>query len=155
MALSQDGWFNSTMVAALSNTIALNLADTTPGTFKGALFEETASPDFSQSSPVYGTSPLSADESSGPGYTAGGASLTVVSFAELGSAANKIAWQFEDIEWTESTIDAAGLLIYVPSLSNRAVLLRSFGSTYSTADGVFSITPATTGVWQQVLRTTP
>ena len=154
MALTQPGWFNDTMLKALSNTIALNLADTTPGAFKGALFEAAASPNFSQSNPAYGSSPFDSNESSGPGYTAGGADLTVTSFAELSGAANKISWQFEEVEWTESTIDAAGLLIYVPSLSSRAVLLRIFGSTYSTADGVFSVEFPAEGVWQQVLRTT-
>ena len=152
MALSQDGWFNDTMVKALSNTIALNLADTTPGTFKGALFEESASPNFSQVNPAYGTAPLDSDESDGPGYTAGGEDLTVVSFAELAGATNKLGWKFEPVEWTESTIDAAGLLIYVPSLSNRAVLLRSFQQTYGTADGTFSVTFHSDGVWRQVLR---
>lgn len=153
MALTQDGWFNSTMVAALSNDIALDLGDTTPGTFKGALFEAAASPNFSQSSPAYGSSPLDSSESSGPGYTAGGADLTVVSFAELSGAANKIGWQFDEVEWTESTIEAAGLLIYVPSLSNRAVLMRVFSQTYGTADGVFSVAFHADGVWRQVLRT--
>ncbi|MET8985822.1 hypothetical protein ABZW49_10275 [Nonomuraea wenchangensis] len=154
MALTQDAWFNDTMVQALSNAIALNLADTTPGAFKGALYLETASPNFSQASPTYGTSPLNSGEASGPGYTAGGANLTVTSFAELASAANKIGWKFSPVSWTESTISAAGLLIYVPSLSNRAVLLRWFGQEYDTADGTFSITPASDGVWRQVLRTT-
>lgn len=153
MALTQDGWFNSTMVAALSNAIALNLASTTPGAFKGALFEETVTPNYSQASPAYGTSPFDTAESSGAGYTTGGADLTVVSFAELAGATNKLGWKFSPVEWEESTIDSAGLLIYVPSLSNRAVLMRSFGATYTTADGVFSITFDSDGVWRQVLRT--
>lgn len=152
MALTQDGWFNSTMVAALSNDIALDLSDTTPGAFKGALFEESASPNFSQSNPAYGTAPLDSGESSGAGYTAGGADLTVTSFAELSGAANKLGWAFDPVEWVESTIDAAGLLIYVPSLSNRAVLMRTFNGTYTTADGLFTITFHADGVWRQVLR---
>ncbi|HEY9369313.1 hypothetical protein [Streptomyces sp.] len=152
MALTQDGWFNDTMVKALSNDIALDLSDTTPGAFKAALYEASASPNFSQVSPAYGTAPLDSDESSGPGYTAGGADLTVVSFAELAGATNKLGWKFDPVEWEESTIDAAGLLIYVPSLSNRAVLMRYFGQTYGTADGTFSITFHSDGVWRQVLR---
>ncbi|HEY9372083.1 hypothetical protein [Streptomyces sp.] len=152
MALTQDGWFNSTMIAALSNDIALDLGDTTLGTFKGALYEDSVSPNFSQSNPAYGSSPLDSGESSGAGYTAGGADLTVVSFAELSGAANKLGWQFDPVEWEESTIDAAGLLIYVPSLSNRAVLMRTFNGTYTTADGLFTITFHSDGVWRQVLR---
>lgn len=154
MAITQDGWFNDTMAKALSNTIALNLADTTPGTYKGALFEESASPNFSQSNPAYGSAPLDENESEGPGYTAGGLDLTVTSFGELAGAANKLGWKFSPVEWTESTIDAAGLLIYVPSLSGRAVLLRSFLGTYSTADGTFSLTFHSDGAWRQVLRNT-
>jgi hypothetical protein len=152
VALTQDGWFNDTMVDALSNTIALNLADTTPGAFKGALYEVSASPNFSQANPAYGTAPLDSDESSGPGYTAGGVDMTVASFAELASATNKLGWDFEPIEWTESTIDAGGLLIYVPSLSSRAVLMRYFGQEYSTADGTFSVATHSDGIWRQVLR---
>ena len=152
MALTQDGWFNDTMIKALSNDIALDLSDTTPGIFKGALYEVTATPNFSQANPAYGTAPLDSGESSGPGYTAGGEDLTVTGFAEISGAANKIGWQFAEVEWTESTIDAGGLLIYVPSLSNRAVLLRSFGGEYSTADGTFSVSFHADGVWRQVLR---
>ncbi|MEU6725461.1 hypothetical protein ABZ917_17275 [Nonomuraea wenchangensis] len=155
MALTQDGWFNDTMIKALSNDIALDLGDTTPGVFKAALYEESVTPDFSQVNPAYGVAPLNSGESSGPGYTAGGADLTVVSFAELAGAANKLGWKFSPVSWTESTIDAAGLLIYVPSLSSRAVLMRFLGQTYSTADGTFSITFHSDGVWRQVLRATP
>lgn len=152
MALTQDGWFNDTMIAALSGDIELDLSDTTPGAFKGALYEESASPNFSQAEPKYGTAPLDSDESSGAGYTAGGEDLTVLSFGELAGAANKIAWKLDTVQWTESTIDAAGILIYVPSLSNRAVLMRYFGGTYTTADGTFTITWHADGVWRQVLR---
>lgn len=152
MAITQDGWFNDTMIKALSNDIALDMGDTTAGIFKGALFEESASPNFSQANPAYGTAPLDTGESSGPGYTAGGVDMTVTAFAELAGATNKIGWNFSAIEWTESTIDAAGLLVYVPSLSNRAVVLRAMGQTYSTADGTFSITFHADGIWRQVLR---
>lgn len=151
MAITQDGWFNDTMVAALSNSIALNLASTTPGVYKGALFLSALTPNFSQSSPAYGSSPFNANESSGPGYTAGGTDLTVTGFAEL-SAANKIGWQFDPAEWTESTLSAEGLLIYAPGLTNRAVLLRWLGQSYTTADGSFTVNFATDGVWRQVLR---
>lgn len=153
MAITQDGWFNHTYTAALSNDIALDLSDTTPGTFKGALFQLGLTPNFSQTSPAYGSSPLNANEASGPGYTAGGANLTVTGFGEL-AATNKVGWKFSPVSWTETTIEAAGLLIYAPSLSNAAVLLRFLGQTYSTADGEFSITFHSDGAWRNVLRTT-
>ncbi len=153
MAITQDGWFNDTMTKALANDIALDLGDTTPGAFKGALFETALTPNFSQTNPAYGSSPYDANETSGPGYTAGGVDMTVTAWGEL-SAANKLGWRFSPIEWTESTITAEGLLIYVPSLSSRAVLLRWLGQEYGTADGTFTITFHADGVWRQVLRTT-
>lgn len=154
MAITQDGWFNDTMIKALSNTIALNLADTTPGIYKGALFGGGLSPNFSQANPAYGTSPLNSAETTGPGYTAGGVDMTVSGFGELAGSTNKIGWKFSPIGWTEATIAAEGLLIYVPSLANRAVLLRSFGSEYDAQDGSYSITFHADGVWRTVLRNT-
>jgi hypothetical protein len=151
--MTQDGWFNHTYVQALSNDIALDLSDTTPGTFKGALFQAGLTPDFSQSTPTYGAAPFDEDESVGPGYTGGGADLTVVSFGGL-AAANKVGWKFSPVLWTETTIEAAGLLVYAPGLSDLAVLLRYFGQTYQTADGNFELTFHADGVWRNVLRAT-
>lgn len=151
MAITQDGWFNDTIIKALSNTIALDLSNTTPGTYKGALFQSALTPNFSQTNPAYGTSPYDANETSGPGYTAGGVNMTVTSFAEL-AAANKIGWKFSSIGWTSATITARGLLIYVPGLSNRAVLLRDFGQDYASQDGSFDIAFHTDGAWRSVWR---
>lgn len=153
MAITQDGWFNDTIIKALSNDIALDLADTTPGTFKGALFEETVTPNFSQSNPAYGVAPFDDNEADGPGYTSGGVNLTVTSFAELAGAANKIGWKFSAIGWTSATFEARGLLVYVPSLSNRAVLLRDFLQSYGSQDGDYDIAFHTDGAWRSVWRT--
>lgn len=153
MAITQDGWFNHTYVQALSNDIALDLSNTSPGVYKGALFQDALTPNFSQSNPAYGSAPFDEDESVGPGYTTAGQDLTVVSFGEL-AVANKIGWKFEPVSWAETTIEAAGLLIYAPSLSDLAVLLRAFGQTYQTADGNFELTFHADGVWRNVLRTT-
>lgn len=151
MAISQDGWFNDTIIKALSNTIALDLSNTTPGTYKGALFQSALTPNFSATNPAYGSSPYDANETSGPGYTAGGVSMTVTAFAEL-AAANKIGWKFAAIGWTSATITARGLLIYAPGLSSRAVLLRDFGQDYASQDGSFDVTFHTDGVWRSVWR---
>jgi hypothetical protein len=154
VAITQDGWFNDTLIKALGNDIALDLGDTTPGTFKGALFQSGLTPNFSQSNPAYNSSPYNANEASGPGYTAGGLSMTVLSLGEVSGTANKVGWALDDIEWTGATIEAAGLLIYVPALSSRAVLLRFFGQSYSSQDGVYSLSFAADGVWRHVTRST-
>ncbi|MBG0828563.1 hypothetical protein HS041_12365 [Planomonospora sp. ID67723] len=155
MAL-QDGWFSDTYIKALSNDIALDLGDTTAGTNKGALFTGSVSSgtiDFDATNPAYGSSPFNANEASGPGYTAGGINMTVTSFAVLATA-NKVGWKFSTLLWTATTITAEGLLVYVPGLSNRAVLYRWFGQAYPTSDGDFQITFHADGIWREKLRGT-
>ena len=94
MAITQDGFFNDSYIKAIRQTITIDVGNTTPGTFKGALWTGSVTPDFSQTSPAYGSSPWNSGETSGPGYTAGGNSLTVISFAEISGAANKVGWKF-------------------------------------------------------------
>ena len=154
MAITQDGWFNDSFVKTIRQTITIDVGNTTPGTFKGALWTGSVTPDFSQTNPAYGTAPWDSGETSGPGYTSGGSDLTVVSFAELAGVANKVGWRFSAVSWTSATISADGLLVYAPGLSNRAFLLRYFGSTFDSSDGTFTVTPDTTGIWRTVLRTT-
>ncbi|MFB4280856.1 hypothetical protein ACBJ59_36590 [Nonomuraea sp. MTCD27] len=154
MAITQDAWFVDTFTKLMRQTITLDPGGTTPGLFKGALFTGTVVPDFNQSNPAYGVSPLNAGESSGPGYTAGGMNLTVASFGTL-TATNKVGWRFNTVTWTATTLSSEGLLIYVPSLSNRAAVLRSFDGVKTTSDGDFEIAFDTEGgAWRVVLRNT-
>ncbi|MGW4406510.1 hypothetical protein ACWEJ6_20950 [Nonomuraea sp. NPDC004702] len=152
MAITQDGWFNDTYVKTFRQQITIDVGSTTPGVFKGALWTGSVTPDFSQTNPAYGTAPWNSGETTGPGYTAGGSSLTVVSFAELAGAANKVGWRFSAVSWTSATIAADALLVYASSLSNKAFMLRWFGATYDSSDGTYTVTPDTTGLWRTVLR---
>lgn len=140
MAITKDLWFVDTTVKAYTNVIALNLGDASAGAFKFALFQDSVTPDASQSNPAYGSSPFNAGEALGTGYTAGGLALTSVVFQEHPSAAGTIRWDFDNLSWASSTIpNAKAGLIYVPGLSNRAVLLRTFGQEYSSQDGTFAV----------------
>ncbi|MFI7691794.1 hypothetical protein ACIBQ6_22185 [Nonomuraea sp. NPDC049655] len=152
MALTQDAWFNDTYVKLVRQQITIDVGSTTPGVFKGALWTGTVTPDFSQVNPAYNVAPWNTGQTSGPGYTVGGNSLTVVSFAELASAANKVGWRFAATTWTSATIAAEALLVYAPGLSNKAFLLRWFGQSYDSSDGDYTVTPDTTGIWRTVLR---
>lgn len=152
MAITQDGWFNDTYTKVFRQTVTIDVGNTASGTFKGALWTGTVTPDFSQVNPAYSVAPWNAGEAAGPGYTAGGNNLTVVSFAELSGVANKIGWRFNSTSWLSATIAADGLLIYAPSLTNRAFLFRWFGQTFDSADGTYSVTPDATGVWRTILR---
>jgi len=151
----QDAWFTDTYVKLLRQQIEIDLGDTTPGLFKGALFLGTVgsgSPDFDQADPAYGSSPWDDGETSGPGYTAGGEELTVVSFGQLGSTPNKVGWDFADVQWTSATFEAEGILIYAPSLTDRAFIFRHFGQPYDVSDGTFTISWHVDGLWRNVLR---
>ncbi|MEV7013265.1 hypothetical protein [Streptosporangium sp. NPDC051022] len=149
MAVS-DGWFVDTFVKALANTIALDLSSASG--FKIAMFTNSVVPNFSQTNPAYGSSPWDANEVSGTGYSAGGATLSVTSFAELVSTPGKAGWKLGTVSWADSTITGAqGGLIYATGLSNRCVLLRNFGQPYATQGGLFEITFHSDGVWRQGL----
>lgn len=153
MAL-QDGIFSDTWIKALGNSIALDLDDTTPGIHKGALFTGSVASgtiDFDQTNPAYNSSPFNANESSGPGYTAGGLNITVISLGVL-STANKIGWKISTLLWTGTTITADGLLVYTPGLSNRALTFRWFGQSYPTSDGDFQIAFHADGAFREKLR---
>lgn len=147
MAITRDLLFVDTQVKALKNTIALNLGDTAGGAFKAALFQDSVTPDASQTNPAYGSSPFSSGEVSGAGYTAGGLALTNVVFEELSGSPGYMRWDFDNLSWASSTItDAKGALFYVTGLSNRAALFRSFIQTYSSQDGTFSVNIHADGV---------
>ncbi|MEV0830902.1 hypothetical protein [Nonomuraea rubra] len=149
MAIDRDAVFVDTFVKALTNTIALDLSSS--AAFKIAMYTSVVVPNFSQSNPAYGVDPWDVGEVSGTGYTAGGETLSVVSFAELGST-GKAGWKFDPVGWADSTItDAEGGLIYAPGLSDRCVLFRRFGQAYSTQDGLFEITFHSDGAWRQNL----
>lgn len=104
--------------------------------FKIALYTSSASLDSTTT--VY----TSVGESSGTGYTAGGAILTNLGVSLSGTTA---FLSFDNYTWSTATISAAGALIYNSSQSNKAVAVLSFGATYSSTAGNFTITfPANT-----------
>lgn len=113
-----------------------NFAVSGGDTFKIALYTSSATLDSSTT--VYSAT----NESSGTGYTAGGATLTNAGTGLTGTTA---FLDFDDYTWTSATISAAGALIYNSSDSNKAVAILSFGGTYSSTNGNFTVTfPAAT-----------
>lgn len=104
--------------------------------FKIALFTSAASLD--SSTLTYNP----ANEASGPGYTAGGGTLTNLGTSLSGTTAF-LSW--DAYTWTSATISAAGALIYNTSRQDKAVAVLSFGATYSSTNGNFQVTfPANT-----------
>ena len=88
-------------------------------------------------------------ETSGTGYTAGGATLTNLGVTLSGTTAYT-SW--DEYTWANSTITTAGALVYNASKANRSVAVLNFGGTYSTSAGPFTVTfPANTSTTAPVI----
>lgn len=115
-----------------------NFSSSGGNTFKLALY--TSSANLDSSTTVYTTS----NEVVGTGYTAGGATLVNATGSPYLSGTTAYI-DFDDYTWTAATISAAGALIYNSTQGNKAVAVLSFGGTYSSTAGNFTITfPAAT-----------
>lgn len=124
-----------TYTVSASQTVA-STTITSGDTFKLALYTSSATLDSSTT--VYSSS----NESSGTGYTAGGEDLTNLGTFLSGTTAYL---DFDDVTWTSATISAAGALLYNSSKNNKAVAVFSFGGTYSSTNGNFTVAfPAAT-----------
>ena len=119
-----------TYTVSSSQTVA-STTITSGDTFKIALYTSSATLDSSTT--VYTTS----GEASGTGYTAGGATLTNLGTSLAGAIAY-LSWG--NYTWSSATISAYGALIYNASKNNAAVAVLSFGATYSSTNGNFTIT---------------
>jgi len=100
-------------------------------TFKIALY--TAAASLSNSTTVY----TSTNEASGANYTAGGNTLVIT---QTPTNTGNVAYvSFANTSWSNSTISAAGALIYNSSFGNASVAVLNFGSTVSTQNQTFNI----------------
>jgi hypothetical protein len=113
-------------------------------TLKMALFTSSATLDATTT--AYSTT----NESSGTGYTAGGATLANVAVSLSGTTAFV---DFDNVSFTSATIsDAAGALIYNSSASNRAIAVIDFGATKSVSSGTLTITLPTASATTALIR---
>ena len=113
-------------------------------TLKMALFTSSATLDATTT--AYSTT----NESSGTGYTAGGATLANVAVSLSGTTAFV---DFDDVSFTSATIsDAAGALIYNSSASDKAIAVVDFGSTKSVSSGTLTITLPTASATTALIR---
>lgn len=104
-------------------------------TLKIALYTGNAT--LNADTTVYSTT----NETSGPGYAAGGITLTGVTLTTEGST---VLVDFSDAVWTGANFTTRGALIYNSSKGNRSIAVLNFG-TDKTATGVFTVTmPANT-----------
>lgn len=88
-------------------------------------------------------------ETSGTGYTAGGATLTVSSIA---TAAGVAYVDFADVSWSGASFTARAALIYNSSQANRAVIVLDFGVPRSFTSDNNTITFPVAGANTSILR---
>lgn len=115
----------------------------TGDTFKIALY--TSSATLGASTTAYTVS----NEVSGPGYTAGGNTLTNVTPTSSGTTAFT---DFADTTWTTATITARGALIYNSTESDKAVAVLDFGSDKTSTAGNFTIVFPTADASNAIIR---
>ena len=111
-----------------------NFSNSTAQVFKIALY--TAAATLDATTTAYTTT----GETSGPGYTAGGNTLTINVNPTTGASGNIAYFSFADSTWASSTITARGALISLFNGStNPAVCVLDFGSDKSTTGGTFTV----------------
>lgn len=113
--------------------------------FKIALFTSAAT--LGASTTAYSSS----NEVSGPGYTAGGNTLTV---SQVPTSSGTTAFlDFADTTWSSATITARGALIYLADGgTNPAVAVLDFGSDKTSTSGDFTIQFPTADATDAIIR---
>lgn len=120
-----------------------DFSETGGDTFKIALY--TSSANLNSATLIYSTT----NEVVGTGYTAGGGTLGNLGITLSGTTAYT-SW--EDFTWVNTTLTAAGALIYNASKGNRSVAVLNFGGVYATSAHPFTVTfPANTSTTAPVI----
>jgi len=122
----------------------MDFSSDTTQTYKIALY--TSSATLGASTTAYSAT----NEVSGTGYTAGGASLTVVAPSTSGTTA---FLDFNDVTFSSATITARGALIYSDSAAgDPAVAVLDFGSDKTSTAGDFTIQFPTADASNAIIR---
>lgn len=149
MTLTASGLFAATFVDVFDVTqLAVDLDSETQ--MKVALFtNSTTTPNFTTNT-AYGVAPFDANEVTGTGYTAGGATLVTTTFT---ASANVATFDAADATWAASTITGArGALVYCDGLAgNNALVLVTLGADYSTSNGSLVVQWSASGIFNFTL----
>tara|TARA_E500000318_G_C3487725_1_gene183054 strand:- start:200 stop:637 length:438 start_codon:yes stop_codon:yes gene_type:complete len=137
------------MTTSFKQELLQGLHDLDGHTLKLALIKSGESGTYGAASTNYSDITGNSDEASGTGYSSGGATLGSVSIALDGTTATV---DFADVSFTNSTISAAGAMIYNTSASNRAIAVISFGGTVASTAGTFTVTMPTADASNAIIR---
>jgi hypothetical protein len=87
---------------------------------------------------------VTANESSGTGYTAGGVSVSSPTWTQ---SSNVVTFTSSGTPtWTSATITAYGCLVYDTTVSNEGLSFNYFGGAQSTTAGTFTVTWNASGI---------
>ena len=118
------------MCSSFKEELLKAIHDLPNDTLKLALFESSAT--LTKSTTAYAAS----NESSGTGYTAGGATVANVTVTLSGDVA---FINFDDVTWNNVTLSTRGALLYNSSKSNRAIAVFDFGENKTLSNGDITI----------------
>lgn len=144
MAVTASGIYVATIVDVFDDTqLGLDLSSETQ--LKVALFSNSITPNFTTDT-AYGASPYDANEVSGTGYTAGGATLTTTTFT---ASSGSTTFDAADSSWTSSTLTGIrAALVYGEGLTgDNAVVLLDLGQDYATSAGTFLLQYSASGIF--------
>lgn len=109
-----------------------DFSSTTTQTFKIALY--TSAADLGANTTAYS----SANEASGTGYTAGGATLTISTYPTISGSVAYL--NFANVTWAVTSITARGALIYkYDGAVNPSIVVLDFGQDVTTSSGSFEV----------------
>lgn len=138
----------STLCTSFKKELGEALHDFTAGSghvFKLALYTSAATLDATT------TAYSATNEVVGTGYSAGGTALTNVTPTTSGTTA---IYDFQDVTWPNSTITAAGALIYNSTNGNKAVCAIDFGGEKTSVSSTFAVIFPTPDATNAIIRIT-
>jgi len=157
MAVTVSGLFVDTYLRQLKQQSWTGTGglDHTLTTIKIALLSNSATPNFSTTSPAWS----STNEVSGTGWASGGVALSAAASGATSTAptvtespTGSIMWDMGDVAVSGTTLtNARACQFYFDAITapyaDPLAVLVNFGADYSTVAGVFGITWAATGVF--------
>ena len=151
MAWGNGGLFIQTWMASLKQT-ALQIQDLDTDTFKVALYNNTVTPNYSDTlaNCVYLAGQwVTGNEVSGTNWAAGGVALTTVTLTE--SPTGTLMWTAANVSVATTTLSTTiyGCLVYDFTLATKygTVAVPFPGSPYGTSAGTFGINWAAGGIF--------
>ncbi len=137
------------MTTSFKQELLQGLHDLDGHTLKLALIKSGESGTFGAASTNFSNITDTSDEASGTGYSSGGATLSSVLIDTSGTTAFV---DFADVSFSNSTISAAGAMIYNSSAGNRAIAVISFGGTVASTAGTFTVAMPTADASDAIIR---